>query len=113
MSIDHPEYIETKLHNAQITSLCISKDLELLYSSAEDGSNFVSNISALSNDAPLELKNFYYFDNRNVLPKNIYFTQEEIMYITDNIYQNKVDILKKKKSSIQGMISEFQSKKKK
>ena len=28
MSIDHPEYIETKLHNAKITSLCISKDLE-------------------------------------------------------------------------------------
>ena len=113
MSIEHPEYIETKLHNAKITSLCISKDLEILYSSAEDGSIFVSNISALSNDTPLELKNFYYFDNHNVLPKNIYFTQDEIMYITDNIYQNKVENLKKKKSAIQGMISEFQSKKEK
>ena len=113
MSIDHPQYIETKLHNAPITSLCISKDLELLYSSAEDGSIFVSNISALSNEAPLELKNFYYFDEHNVLQKNIYFTQEDIMYITDNIYQNKVDNVKKKKSAIQGMISEFQSKKEK
>ena len=112
-SIDHPEYIETKLHNASITSLCISKDLEFLYSSAEDGSIFVSNISALSNDKPLELKNLYYFDEKNILPKNIYFTQEDIMYITDNIYQNKVDNVKKKKSAIQGMISEFQSKKEK
>ena len=113
MSIDHPEYIETKLHNSKITSLCISKDLEFLYSGAEDGSIFISSICALSNDIPLELKNFYYFDNHNVLPKKIYFTQDEIMYITDNIYQNKVENLKKKKSSIQGMISEFQSKKEK
>ena len=113
MSIDHPDYIETKLHNAKITSLCISRDLEILYSSAEDGSLFVSSISALSNESPIGLKNFYYFDIRNVLPKKIYFTQEDIMYITNNIYQNKVDNLKKIKSSIQGMISEFQSKKEK
>ena len=113
MSVDHPEYIETKLHNSKITSLCISRDLDLLYSSAEDGSLFVSCISAMSNDAPLELQNFYYFDNHNALPKNIYFTPDEIMYITDNIYQNKIDNLKKKKSAIQGMISEFQSKKEK
>ena len=113
MSIDHPEFIETKLHNSKITSLCLSKDLEILYSSGEDGSIFVSNICALSNDSPLELKSFYYFDNHNILPKKIYFSQEDIMYITDNLYQNKVDNLKKKKSAIQGMISEFQSKKEK
>ena len=76
MSVDHPEYIETKLHNSKITSLCISRDLDLLYSSAEDGSLFVSCISAISNDSPLELKNFYYFDNHNALPKNIYFTPD-------------------------------------
>ena len=35
------------------------------------------------------------------------------MYITDNIYQNKVENLKKKNSAIQPMISEFQSKKEK
>jgi hypothetical protein len=113
MMIDHPEYIETKVHNARITSLCVSEDLEFLYTSAEDGSIFVSSISALSNDVPLELKNFYYFDINNVLPKKIFFTADEIIYITDNIYQNKVDALKKKKSAIQGMISEFQSRKEK
>ena len=113
MMIDHPEYIETKLHNSKITSLCISEDLEFLYSSAEDGSIFVCSISAVSNDVPLELKNFYYFDQSNVLPKKIHFSAEEIIYITDNIYQNKVDALKKKKSAIQGMISEFQSRKEK
>ncbi len=113
MMIDHPEYIETKVHNARITSLCVSEDLEFLYTSAEDGSIFVSSISALSNDVPLELKNFYYFDINNVLPKKIFFTSDEIIYITDNIYQNKVDALKKKKSAIQGMISEFQSRKEK
>ena len=113
MSIDHPEYIETKLHNSKITSLCVSNDLEILYSSAEDGSIFVSNICALSNEVPLELKSFYYFDSHNILPKRIYFSQDDTMYITDNIYQNKVDNLKKKKSAIQGMISEFQSKKEK
>ena len=113
MMIDHPEYIETKLHNSKITSLCVSEDLEFLYSSAEDGSVFISSICAVSNDVPLELKNFYYFDQNNVLPKKIYFSADEIIYITDNIYQNKVDALKKKKSAIQGMISEFQSRKEK
>jgi hypothetical protein len=74
MMIDHPEYIETKVHNSKITSLCVSEDLEFLYTSAEDGSIFVSSISAVSNDVPLELKNFYYFDLNNVLPKkNIFF----------------------------------------
>ena len=113
MMIDHPEYIETKVHNARITSICVSEDLEFLYTSAEDGSIFVSSISAVSNDVPLELKNFYYFDLNNVLPKKIFFSSDEIIYITDNIYQNKVDALKKKKSAIQGMISEFQSRKEK
>ena len=113
MMIDHPEYIETKVHNSKITSLCVSEDLEFLYTSAEDGSVFVSSISAVSNDVPLELKNFYYFDINNVLPKKIFFSADEIIYITDNIYQNKVDALKKKKSAIQGMISEFQSRKEK
>ena len=113
MMIDHPEYIETKVHNSKITSLCVSEDLEFLYTSAEDGSIFVSSISAVSNDVPLELKNFYYFDLNNVLPKKIFFSADEIIYITDNIYQNKVDALKKKKSAIQGMISEFQSRKEK
>ena len=113
MMIDHPEYIETRVHNSKITSLVVSDDLEFLYSSAEDGSIFVSSISAVSNDVPLELKNFYYFDINNVLPKKMYFSSEQIIYITDNIYQNKVDSLKKKKSAIQGMISEFQSKKEK
>ena len=113
MMIDHPDYIETKVHNAKITSLCVSEDLEFLYTSAEDGSIFISNIIALSNDAPLELRNFYYFDLNNVLPKEMFYSSDEIIYITDNIYQNKVDALKKKKSAIQGMISEFQSKKEK
>ena len=113
MMIDHPEYIETKVHNSRITSICVSEDLEFLYTSAEDGSIFVSSISAVSNDVPLELKNFYYFDLNNVLPKKIFFSADEIIYITDNIYQNKVDALKKKKSAIQGMISEFQSRKEK
>lgn len=113
MMIDHPEYIETKVHNSKITSLCVSDDLEFLYSSAEDGSIFISSISAVSNDVPLELKNFYYFDLNNVLPKKILFSSDQIIYITDNIYQNKVDSLKKKKSAIQGMISEFQSRKEK
>jgi hypothetical protein len=35
------------------------------------------------------------------------------MYINDDIYLNKVDSIKKKKSEIQGMISEFQSEKEK
>ena len=113
MMIDHPEYIETKVHNSRITSICVSEDLEFLYTSAEDGSIFVSSICAVSNDVPLELKNFYYFDLNNVLPKKIFFSADEIIYITDNIYQNKVDALKKKKSAIQGMISEFQSRKEK
>ena len=113
MTIDHPEYIETKVHNSKITSLCVSDDLEFLYSSGEDGSIFISSISAVSNDVPLELKNFYYFDLNNVLPKKIHFSSDQIIYITDNIYQNKVDSLKKKKSAIQGMISEFQSRKEK
>ena len=113
MMIDHPEYIETKVHNSRITSICVSEDLEFLYTSAEDGSIFISSISAVSNDVPLELKNFYYFDLNNVLPKKIFFSSDEIIYITDNIYQNKVDALKKKKSAIQGMISEFQSRKEK
>ena len=113
MMIDHPEYIETKVHNSKITSLCVSDDLEFLYSSAEDGSIFVSSISAVSNDTILELKNFYYFDMNNVLPKKIHFSSDQIIYITDSIYQNKVDSLKKKKSAIQGMISEFQSRKEK
>ena len=111
--IDHPEFIETKLHNQRITSLSVSKNLEILYSSAEDGSIFVSSISGLSNDVQLKLNSFYYFDNRNVLQKNIYFSQDEIMYINDNIYRAKVDNLRKKKSVIQGLISEFQSKKEK
>ena len=113
MSIDHPEYIETKLHNAKITSICVSKDLDFLYSSSEDGSIFVSSICALSNDIPLRMENFYYFDNHNVLPKKIFITQDEIMYINGEIYQNKVDSIKKKKAEIQGMISEFQSEKEK
>ena len=113
MMIDHPEYIETKVHNSKITSLCVSDDLEFLYSSAEDGSIFISSISAVSNDVPLELKNFYYFDINNVLPKKIMFSSDQIIYITDSIYQNKLDSLKKKKSAIQGMISEFQSRKEK
>ena len=113
MMIDHPEYIETKVHNSKITSLCVSDDLEFLYSSAEDGSIFISSISAVSNDVPLELKNFYYFDMSNVLPKKILFSSDQIIYITDSIYQNKVDSLKKKKSAIQGLISEFQSRKEK
>ena len=113
MMIDHPEYIETKVHNSKITSLCVSDNLEFLYSCAEDGSIFISSITAVSNDTPLELKNFYYFDINNVLPKKMYFSSEQIIYITDNIYQNKVDSLKKKKSAIQGMISEFQSRKEK
>ena len=112
MMIDHPEYIETKVHNSKITSLCVSDDLEFLYSSAEDGSVFISSISAVSNDVPLELKNFYYFDMNNVLPKKILFSSDQIIYITDSIYQNKVDSLKKKKSAIQGLISEFQSRNK-
>ena len=111
--IDHPEFIETKLHNAKITSLSISKNLEILYTSAEDGSIFISSISALNNDVPLKLNSFYYFDNKNVLEKNIYFTPDEVMYITDNIYRTKIDNLRKKKSVIQGLISEFQSKKEK
>ena len=87
--------------------------MEFLYSCSEDGSIFISSISGIANDVQLKLSNFYYFDNKNVLPKNIYFTQEEIMYINDNIYRGKVDTLNKKKSVIQGIISEFQSKKEK
>ena len=87
--IDHPEYIETKLHNQQITSLAVSKNLEFLYSCSEDGSIFISSISGIANDVQLKLSNFYYFDNKNLIPKNIYFTQEEIMYINDNIYRGK------------------------
>ena len=83
MMIDHPEYIETKLHNSKITSLCVSEDLEFLYSSAEDGSVFISSICAVSNDVPLELKNFYYFDQNNVLPKKIYFSADEIIKRAD------------------------------
>ena len=113
MLIDHPEYIETKLHTQKITSLKVSKNLEFLYSCSEDGSVFISSISGVANDTQLKLSNFYYFDNKNVLPKNIYFTHEEIMYINDNIYRAKVDNLNKKKSVIQGIISEFQSKKEK
>ena len=113
MSIDHPEFIETKLHNQKITSLVVSKNLEILYTSAEDGSIFISSISGFSNDNPLKLSSFYYFDNKNVLNKNIYFSQDEVMYINDNIYRAKIDNLRKKKSVIQGLISEFQSKKEK
>ena len=112
-TIDHPEYIETCLHTAKITSLICSKNYEFLYTSSIDGSIFISCISAIANDAPLDIKKFYYFDSNNVLPKKIYFTQEDMMYITDSIYQTKVDGLKKKKSAIQSMISEFQSKKEK
>ena len=113
MSIDHPDFIETKLHNRKITSIAISNNLEILYTCSEDGSIFISSISALANDVPIKLSNFYYFDNKNILPKNIYFNMNEIMYINDNIYRNKVDNLNKKKSTIQGMISEFQSNKEK
>ena len=49
----------------------------------------------------------------NVLPKELFYSADEIIYITDNIYQNKGDSLKKKKSALQGMISEFQSRKEK
>ena len=113
LMIDHPEYIETKLHNAKITSMCISNDLEYLYTSAEDGSVFISSIYGISNDIPLQLKNFYYFDPQNALPKKIYFSQNDVMYITESIYQEQIENLKKKKSSIQSLISEFQSKKEK
>ena len=113
MSIDHPDFIETKLHNRKITSIAISNNLEILYTCSEDGSIFISSISALANDVPIKLSNFYYFDNKNILPKNIYFNMNEIMYINDNIYRNKVDNLNKKKSTIQGMISEFQTNKEK
>ena len=113
MSIDHPDFIETKLHNRKITSISISNNLEILYTSSEDGSIFISSISGLSNDTQLKLSSFYYFDSKNILPKNIYFNPDEIMYINDNIYRNKVDNLNKKKSAIQGMISEFQSQKEK
>ena len=113
MTIDHPEYIETKLHSQKITSLCLSKNLEILYSASEDGSIFVCSLSALSNDVPIKLNNFYYFDNKNILQKNIYFKKDDIMYINDNIYRTKTDNLKKKKSAIQSLISEFQSKKEK
>ena len=33
----------------------------------------------------------------NVLPKKILFSSDQIIYITDSLYQNKVDSLKKKK----------------
>ena len=49
MSIDHPDFIETKLHNRKITSISISNNLEILYTSSEDGSIFISSISGLSN----------------------------------------------------------------
>ena len=113
MLIDHPEYIETKLHNQKITSIIASKNLEILYTSAEDGSIFISSITGVANDVPLKLNNFYYFDNKNALDKNIYFTDDDVMYINDSIYRAKVDNIRKKKSAIQGLISEFQSKKEK
>ena len=113
MTIDHPEFTETKLHNQKITSMEISNNLELIYTSSIDGSIFISSICALSNDVVLHLNNFYYFDNKNTLQKNIFFSQDDIMYINDTIYRTKMDNLKKKKSTIQGLISEFQSKKEK
>ena len=106
-SIDHPDYTETFLHTGKVNSMVISRDNTFLYSCGEDGSVFVSCISAMTNDTPVTINTFIYFDQKNVLPKTMHFEYQDMVYVTDPIYQAKIDALKKKKSMIQSMISEF------
>ena len=112
-NIEHPQYNEIFIHSAPITSVVISRDLHLLYSSSEDGSVFVSCITCISNDFPFTINNYLYFNQNNVLPKKMFFDYSDIIYLTDPIYQSKIEDFKKKKNAIQNLIGEFQSNKEK
>ena len=112
-NIDHPDYTETTLHTGKVTSIALSKDCTFLYSSGEDGSVFVSCITAITNDIPVTMQTFIYFDVKNYLPKKMHFDYQDVVNVTDQIYQSKVESLKKKKNAISGMISEFVTNKEK
>ena len=112
-NIDHPQYNEIYIHTSPIVSIVISRDLHLLYSASEDGSVFVSCITCVSNDFPFTINNYLYFNPKNVLPKKLYFNYSDIIYLTDPIYQSKIEDYKKKKNAIQNLIGEFQSNKEK
>ena len=106
-NIDHPDYTETFLHVGKVTFISVSKDNTFLYSSGEDGSVFISLITAITNDSPVSLSTFVYFNPSNVLPKKMYYSYQDITYVTDSIYQSKLDALSKQKNVIQSLISEF------
>ena len=112
-NIDHPDFTETFLHTGRVNSISLSKDSNFLYSCGEDGSIFVSCVSAVTNDTPVTMNTFIYFDQKNYLPKTMHFDYQDVVYVTDPIYQAKIDALKKKKSMIQSMISEFVTNKEK
>ena len=113
VNINHPEFLETFVHEMKVTSLALSKDLNYLFSSSEDGSIFVSLVTGVSNDLPIIAKNYLYFNEKNIIPKKLYFEYNDVVYLTDQIYESKCDALKNKKSAIQNVISEFQSNKEK
>ena len=113
VNINHPEFLETFVHEMKVTSLALSKDLNYLFSSSEDGSIFVSLVTGVSNDLPIIAKNYLYFNEKNIIPKKLYFEYNDVVYLTDQIYESKCEALKNKKSAIQNVISEFQSNKEK
>ncbi len=112
-NVDHPQYNEIFIHTAPINSIVVSRNLHLLYSCSEDGSIFVSCITCVSNDYPFIITNYLSFNPVNILPKKMYFNYKDIVYLTEPIYQSKIDDFKKKKNAIQNLIGEFQSNKEK
>ena len=112
-NIDHPQFNEIFIHSAPINSVVVSRDLHLLYSSSEDGSVFVSCITCVSNDFPFTINNYLYFNTNNIVPKKMYFNYTDVVYLTEPIYQSKIEDFKKKKNAIQNLIGEFQSNKEK
>ena len=112
-NVDHPQYNEIFIHTAPINSIVVSRNLHLLYSCSEDGSIFVSCITCISNDYPFIITNYLSFNPVNILPKKMYFNYKDIVYLTEPIYQSKIEDFKKKKNAIQNLIGEFQSNKEK
>ncbi|MCQ2816033.1 MAG: hypothetical protein MJ252_02095 [archaeon] len=111
--IVHPDYNELALHCGEITSIVCSKDGCLLYSSGKDGSIYISCVTSITSDSPISLNSFMYFDQLNYLPCKIHYDFQEVSLISESVYLEKLDELRKEKDEIQKAISDYTSNKEK
>jgi hypothetical protein len=108
-SLDHPHFTEKFIHAGPVIQLVASNDNKFLYSCGADGSIYVSNLITYCNDAEIKMNTFMYFNPKNILSKKVYMKYSDFTNLTEGMYKEKCDVIKKRQTNITSINQEFAS----